>query len=64
MCSAACRTLEFLAVKLDDEKNAQPSGDEGIAIADSKVLVLVARAQEDWAIAVECWKLIGAAAVN
>ena len=58
--SAACRTLEFLGVKLDEDKNAHPSGDEDIATADSKVRVLVIRAQEDWAIAVECWKLIGA----
>ena len=58
--SAACRTLEFLGVKLDEDKNAHASGDEDITTANSKVRVLVIRAQEDWSIAVECWKLIGA----
>jgi acetate kinase len=55
--ASACSTLEFLGLKLDSEKNARPSLDEDISAADSKVRVLVIRAEEDWAIAAECWKL-------
>jgi acetate kinase len=55
--AAACSTLEFLGVKLDSDKNARPSLDADISASDSRVRVLVIRAQEDWAIATECWKL-------
>ena len=55
--AAACSTLEFLGVKLDGDKNARPSLDQDISASDSRVRVLVIRAQEDWAIATECWKL-------
>ena len=55
--SAACRRLEFLGIKLDEEKNADPALDADIAAPDSRVRVLVIRAEEDWAIAAECWKL-------
>src|SRR5262245_33986074 len=54
---AACSRLEFLGLKLDAAANAQPSPEDDIATLDSKVRVLVIRAQEDWAIAEECWKL-------
>ena len=60
--AAACGTLEFLGVKLDRERNARPSLDADISGADSKVRVLVIRAEEDWAIAAEVWKLVRAAA--
>jgi acetate kinase len=56
--AAACSTLEFLGVKLDSDKNARPSLDQDISASDSRVRVLVIRAQEDWAIATECWKLM------
>ena len=56
--AAACSTLEFLGVKLDTDKNARPSLDADISASDSRVRVLVIRAQEDWAIATECWKLV------
>ena len=55
--SAVCETLEFLGLRLDAGKNARPSLDEDISSADSHVRVLVIRAEEDWAIAAECWKL-------
>jgi acetate kinase len=58
--SAACSKLRFLGLKLQNERNAQPSPDEDIAAPDSSVRVLVIRAQEDWAIAQECWKLASA----
>jgi len=56
--AAACSTLEFLDLKLDSARNARPSLDEDIATADSRVRVLVIRAEEDWAIAAQCWKLV------
>ena len=55
--AAACRGLEFLGLKLDSKANARPSLDQEISTADSSVHVLVIRAEEDWAIAKECWKL-------
>ena len=54
---ATCSKLEFLGLRLSKEMNAKPSLDADIAAVDSKVRVLVIRAQEDWAIARECWKL-------
>jgi acetate kinase len=60
--AAACGTLGFLGIELDTEKNARPTLDEDIATLDSRVRVLVIRAEEDWAIAAECWKLARIAA--
>jgi acetate kinase len=59
--AAACSTLGFLGLKLDNELNARPVLDQEISTADSQVRVLVIRAEEDWAIAAECWKLTHAA---
>ena len=58
--SAACSTMEFLGLRLGTARNAHPSPDEDISAADWKVRVFVIRAQEDWAIAAECWKLMRA----
>jgi acetate kinase len=55
--SATCSTLGYLGLKLDAAANAHPTLDEDIAAQDSRVRVLVIRAQEDWQIARECWKL-------
>ena len=55
--SAACSGLEFLGLRLDTNANERPSLDQDISTPDSRVRVLVIRAQEDWAIAKECWKL-------
>ena len=60
--AAACSGLEFLGLKLDSKANARPSLDQDISTADSRVHVLVIRAEEDWAIAKECWKLVHAGA--
>ena len=57
---AACANFEFLGLKLDAEKNAQSPADQDISLSDSAVRVLVVRAQEDWAIARECWRLSSA----
>jgi acetate kinase len=55
--AAACGQLEFLGLKLDSETNAQTAPERDISTADSQVRILVIRAQEDWAIAEQCWKL-------
>src|SRR3989475_1278432 len=55
--AATCSQLEFLGLKLDQAANAQPSLEGDVATVDSRVRILVIRAQEDWAIAGECWKL-------
>jgi acetate kinase len=57
--AAACDNFAFLGLKLDREKNNHPSPDADISAPDSKPPVLVIRAQEDWMIARECWKLVG-----
>jgi len=59
--AATCDTLGFLGIQLDAERNAKSPADAEIAGKDSRVKVLIVRAQEDWAIAAECWKLVGAA---
>lgn len=55
--AAACSRFTFLSLVLDFAKNAEAHSDQDIASPESKVRVLVVRAQEDWAIARECWKL-------
>ena len=55
--AAASSGLEFLGLKLDSKTNARPSLDQDVSTSDSRVRVLVIRAQEDWAIAKECCKL-------
>jgi len=56
--AAACAGLEFLGVQLDPAKNLTSRGDEEISVSASRVRVVVLKAQEDWAIAKECWKLL------
>jgi acetate kinase len=55
--AAACAPMGFLGLKLDKELNDRPSLDADISNADSRVRALVIRAEEDWAIAAECWRL-------
>ncbi|HZQ19465.1 MAG TPA: acetate kinase [Terriglobales bacterium] len=55
--SASCAKLKFLGIHLDGEKNASAEPDLDIAASDSRVHILVIRAQEDWAIARECMRL-------
>jgi acetate kinase len=54
---ATCGGFEFLGLKLDEVANAKRTADQDIARSDSRIRILVIRAQEDWAIARECWKL-------
>lgn len=56
--AAACRGLEFAGLRLNDNANARPQLDQDISTLDSRIRVLVIRAEEDWAIAKECWKLM------
>ncbi|HWC16667.1 MAG TPA: acetate/propionate family kinase, partial [Terriglobales bacterium] len=61
--AAACKSFAFLGLKIKNELNARPALDQEISTAGSKVRVLVIRAEEDWAIAAECWKLTKTSAV-
>lgn len=55
--SATCAGLEFLGLQLDEEKNRGSAKNSLISIPDSGVKVVVIHAQEDWAIARDCWQL-------
>lgn len=55
--AAACADLGFLGAKLDLSKNAQASRDGDISAPDSRIRIVVVHAQEDWAIACDCWRL-------
>jgi acetate kinase len=57
--AAGCATFGFLGMKLDGAKNAQSPVDQEISFPESAVRVLIVRAQEDWAIARDCWRLVG-----
>jgi len=56
--AATSSHFAFLGLQLDLPRNASPHLDQDIAPPHSNVRVLVIRAQEDWAIARECWNLI------
>ncbi len=58
--AAACENFRHMGLKLDPGKNIRPDLDQNIAQSDSAVRILVIRAQEDWAIARECWRLASA----
>jgi acetate kinase len=55
--AATCKGLDFLGVTIDLNRNKEPLLDADISSPESRVKVLVIRAEEDWAIAEECWKL-------
>ena len=55
--AAACANFEFLGVKLDPAKNVEPPADREISQPDSAVRIFVVCAQEEWALARDCWKL-------
>jgi acetate kinase len=56
--AATCKNLESWGVQVDSRKNSQSPVDDDIASPDSAVRILIVKAQEDWAIAAACWKLI------
>jgi acetate kinase len=54
---AACANFfEVLGLKLDGAKNAQSPAEQKISFSDSALRALIIRAQEDWAIACDCWR--------
>jgi len=56
--AAVCQALAFVGLHLDAAKNAQLNAhgaDADIAAAESPARVLVITAQEDWAIARDCY---------
>jgi len=53
------RQLGFLGVHLDAGANLQPRLDQDIGATDAPVRVLVIRAQEEWQITRECFRLVG-----
>lgn len=55
--AAACANFGYLGLRLDSQKNRRPAADHEISTRNSAVRVLIIRAQEDWAIARDCWKL-------
>jgi acetate kinase len=58
--AAACAKFGFLGLKLDPAKNGQSQADQEISLSDSAVHVFIVRAQEDWGIARDCWRLTSA----
>ena len=58
--AAACANFGFLGLTLDPAKNAQSPVDQEISPSDSAVRVFIVRAQEDWAIARDCWRVASA----
>jgi acetate kinase len=53
----ACAGFGFLHLRLDPAGNNESPVDRDIAARDSSVRVLVIHAQEDWAIAGDCWRM-------
>lgn len=62
--AAACENLSYVGLKLDAQKNAPSADDHEISASDSAVRVFVIRAQEEWAIARECWRLLSSTSGN
>jgi acetate kinase len=55
--AAACANLGFLGLAIDAQRNLSSPMESDISTTNSRVRVMVLAAQEDWAIARECWKL-------
>jgi acetate kinase len=55
-----CENLGYAGLKLDTTKNAESPADQDISTTDSPARILLIRAQEDWEIARDCWKLMRA----
>ena len=54
--AAVCGAFGFLGVSVARDKNESATFDGDIAAPESKVRVVIIEAQEDWAIARQCWK--------
>ena len=55
---AACANLGFCGINLDDARNQSVVADQDVSAEGSAVRIFVLRAEEDWAIAKECWNLL------
>ena len=55
--STVCEGLSFLGIQIDSDRNLHEAIDQVISPEESPVKVLVVKTQEDWAIALECFKL-------
>lgn len=53
----ACANFGYIGLHIDEAKNTHVQGDQNIARADSTARVLVIKAEEDWMIAREVWKV-------
>jgi acetate kinase len=60
--AATCRHFSFLGLALDPAANSAKPAEVDISSTDSTVRILVITAQEDWAIARDCWNLSSSAA--
>ena len=58
---ASCARLKFLGVEIDETANNSVHPDADVSLPNSRVRVLVIRAQEDWSIARKCLSLISGA---
>jgi acetate kinase len=56
--AAACEAFAFAGVQLDPAKNAQSPTDADISASSSAVRILVIKAQEDWMIARDCFRIL------
>jgi acetate kinase len=54
---AACEAFGFAGVQLDAAKNTESPADADISTTGSAVRVLIIKAQEDWAIARDCFRI-------
>jgi len=55
--ASACANFAYLGLELDARPNDSQAGDHDVASAASRARILVIRAQEDWAMAKEAWKI-------
>jgi len=58
---ATCARLKFLGTELDNAANTSAKPDADISLPNSRIRVLVIRAQEDWAIARQCFNMASSA---
>jgi acetate kinase len=56
--ASTCRGLSFLGLDLDSQRNSASPADQEISTSRSSVRVLIIRAQEDWAIAQDCARVL------
>lgn len=59
--AATCANFGYLGLQMDAIRNSEPPSDREISATNSHVRIFIVQAQEDWAIACDCWKLMSAA---